>query len=101
MAWPQYPVRGTWWFATRPTSTRKACRVCRLNTWPNPNWLWQEDLPENLSEDGALLLEIGNERAHFEAAFPHLPVFWLDTSAGADQVLLITQAALRGGAGLR
>ena len=59
------------------------------------------DLPENLSEDGALLLEIGNERAHFEAAFPYLPVFWLDTSAGADQVLLITQAALRGGAGLR
>ncbi len=59
------------------------------------------DLPENLSEDGVLLLEIGNERAHFEAAFPHLPVFWLDTSAGSDQVLLITQAALRGGAGLR
>jgi ribosomal protein L3 glutamine methyltransferase len=48
-----------------------------------------------------LVLEIGNERTHFEAAFPTLPVFWLDTSAGDDQVLLITQAALRGGAGVR
>ena len=59
------------------------------------------DLPANLSEDGALLLEIGNEREYFEAAFAHLPVFWLDTSAGEDQVLLITQAALRGAAHLR
>ena len=59
------------------------------------------ELPDQLTEDGVLLLEIGNERAHFEAAFPELPVYWLDTSAGADQVLLITQAALRGGAGVR
>lgn len=59
------------------------------------------ELPDQLSDEGALLLEIGNERAHFEAAFPELPVYWLDTSAGADQVLLITQAALRGGAGVR
>ena len=59
------------------------------------------ELPDKISEDGVLLLEIGNERAHFEAAFPDLPVYWLDTSAGADQVLLITQAALRGGALVR
>jgi len=59
------------------------------------------ELPDKLSEDGVLLLEIGNERAHFEAAFAELPVYWLDTSAGADQVLLITQAALCGGAGVR
>ncbi len=59
------------------------------------------DLPEKLSPGGILLLEIGNERTHFEAAFPELPVYWLDTSAGADQVLLITQAALCSGAGVR
>jgi ribosomal protein L3 glutamine methyltransferase len=59
------------------------------------------ELPDKLSEDGVLLLEIGNERAHFEAAFAELPVYWIDTSAGADQVLLITQAALCGGAGVR
>ncbi len=59
------------------------------------------DAADALRDDGVLLLEIGNERAHFEAAFPALPVFWLETSAGDDQVLLITQAALRGGAGTR
>ena len=50
--------------------------------------------PACLREDAVLVLEIGNERAHFEAAFPQLPVFWLETSAGEDQVLLITRSAL-------
>ncbi len=52
------------------------------------------DAPARLSEHGVLVLEIGNERDYFEAAFPQLPVFWLDTSAGDDQVLLITRDAL-------
>ena len=52
------------------------------------------ELPDKLSEEGVLLLEIGNERAHFEAAFPELPVYWLDTSAGTDQVLIVTRQAL-------
>jgi ribosomal protein L3 glutamine methyltransferase len=50
--------------------------------------------PGCMSEDAVIVLEIGNERAHFEAAFPRLPVFWLDTSAGEDQVLLVTRQAL-------
>ncbi|BBL24527.1 MULTISPECIES: 50S ribosomal protein L3 N(5)-glutamine methyltransferase [Comamonas] len=50
--------------------------------------------PAAMTEDAVLVLEIGNERAFFEAAFPLLPVFWLDTSAGEDQVLLVTRAAL-------
>ncbi|MBP6765801.1 MAG: 50S ribosomal protein L3 N(5)-glutamine methyltransferase [Rubrivivax sp.] len=45
--------------------------------------------PSHLSPHGVLVLEIGHERAHFEAAFPRLPVVWLPTSAGDDQVLLI------------
>jgi len=52
------------------------------------------DAPDRLSEQGVLVLEIGNERAYFEAAFPDLPVFWLETSAGGDQVLLVTREAL-------
>ena len=47
-----------------------------------------------LSGTGVLVLEIGNERDHFEAAFPDLEVAWLDTSAGEDQVLLVTREAL-------
>ena len=50
--------------------------------------------PACMREDAVLVLEIGNERAHFEAAFPQLPVFWLETSAGEDQVQLITRSAL-------
>lgn len=50
--------------------------------------------PACMTENAVLVLEIGNERPHFEAAFPLLPVFWLETSAGADQVLLITRQAL-------
>jgi ribosomal protein L3 glutamine methyltransferase len=52
------------------------------------------DLPSRLSPEGVLVLEIGNERAHFESAFPRLEAVWLDTSAGADQVLLLTREAL-------
>ena len=50
--------------------------------------------PAHMSEHAVLVLQIGNERAFFEAAFAHLPVFWLDTSAGEDQVLLVTRGAL-------
>ncbi len=43
----------------------------------------------SMTEQAVLVLEIGHEREHFEAAFPRLPVVWLPTSAGDDQVLLI------------
>ena len=52
------------------------------------------DLPERMNDKAILVLEIGNERAHFEAAFPRLEAVWLDTSAGEDQVLLVTKEAL-------
>ena len=47
-----------------------------------------------MSESAVLVLEIGNERAHFEAAFPKLQAIWLETSAGEDQVLLLTRETL-------
>ncbi|MGB3070041.1 MAG: 50S ribosomal protein L3 N(5)-glutamine methyltransferase [Ottowia sp.] len=50
--------------------------------------------PARLSPSGVLVLEIGHERDHFEAAFPQLAPVWLDTSAGGDQVLLIPRDAL-------
>ena len=52
------------------------------------------DAPQHMTEQAVLVLEIGNERAHFEAAFPRLEVVWLETSAGEDQVLLVTKEAL-------
>jgi ribosomal protein L3 glutamine methyltransferase len=47
-----------------------------------------------LSPQGVLVLEIGHEWAHFDAAFPGLPVNPMTTSAGEDQVLLITAQAI-------
>ncbi|MBB1161341.1 50S ribosomal protein L3 N(5)-glutamine methyltransferase [Piscinibacter sp. SJAQ100] len=53
--------------------------------------------PTRMSEDAVLVLEIGHERAHFEAAFPQLQPIWLEVSAGEDQVLLLRRDDLAGG----
>jgi ribosomal protein L3 glutamine methyltransferase len=47
-----------------------------------------------LNPRGVLVLEIGHERAHFESAFRRPGAVWLPTSAGDDQVLLITRESL-------
>ena len=52
------------------------------------------DAPARMTESAILVLEIGHERAHFEAAFPKLEVIWLATSAGEDQVLLVSRETL-------
>ncbi len=54
------------------------------------------DAPSRMSENAVLVLEIGNEREHFERAFPRLEAVWLETSAGEDQVLLLTREAIAG-----
>lgn len=53
-----------------------------------------QTVARHMSPHAVLVLEIGHERAFFEAAFPQLHAVWLDTSAGADQVLLLTRDAL-------
>jgi ribosomal protein L3 glutamine methyltransferase len=53
-----------------------------------------QDAPNFMQENAILVLEIGNEREHFEAAFPNLDVMWLTTSAGDDQVLLLARQAI-------
>jgi len=50
--------------------------------------------PGEMSEQAVLVLEIGNERDNFEAAFGSMDAIWLQTSAGEDQVLLLTRDAL-------
>ncbi|HJV62355.1 MAG TPA: 50S ribosomal protein L3 N(5)-glutamine methyltransferase [Albitalea sp.] len=52
------------------------------------------EAPAKMTPDAVLVLEIGNERAHFEHAFRRLEVAWMETSAGDDQVLLVTRDAL-------
>ncbi len=49
----------------------------------------------HMAHNAVLLLELGHERDHFEVAFPSLEVVWLVCSAGADQLVLISETALR------
>jgi ribosomal protein L3 glutamine methyltransferase len=49
---------------------------------------------ERLAPRGLLVLEIGHEAAHFEAAFPDLEFAWLPTEGGDDRVALIERSAL-------
>jgi ribosomal protein L3 glutamine methyltransferase len=48
----------------------------------------------HMSENSVMVMEIGNERENFERAFPHLDALWFETSAGSDQVMLITREQL-------
>jgi ribosomal protein L3 glutamine methyltransferase len=43
----------------------------------------------HLNPGGYLVVELGNEKVFFEAAFPQLAVAWLSVSAGDSQVFLI------------
>jgi ribosomal protein L3 glutamine methyltransferase len=50
---------------------------------------------ERLTDDGLLIVEIGNEREFAEQAFGHLGLTWLTTSAGDDMVFLLTADQLK------
>ena len=47
-----------------------------------------------MNENAVLVLEIGNERDNFERAFPRMEPLWFESSAGSDQVMLITREQL-------
>lgn len=52
------------------------------------------DAPRYMAPEGVLVLEIGHERAHFEAAFPELQPVWLDSAEASDQMVLLTREQL-------
>jgi len=53
--------------------------------------------PHHMTDEAVLVLEIGNERHFFEAAFPNLEVVWLPTQLHDDAVLLATRHMLLDG----
>lgn len=53
-----------------------------------------QEAPKHLNDGGFLVVELGNERPYFEAAYPDLEVVWLETSAGDDQVFLVQKENL-------
>jgi ribosomal protein L3 glutamine methyltransferase len=50
--------------------------------------------PAHLADGGVLVIEIGHEAAHFEAAFPDLEFAYLPTHETDNQIVLITQERL-------
>lgn len=54
-----------------------------------------EAAPRMLTDDGLIVIEVGNERPHVEDAFPDLPLTWVSTSQGDDAVFAIDARTLR------
>ncbi|HQR53461.1 MAG TPA: 50S ribosomal protein L3 N(5)-glutamine methyltransferase [Burkholderiales bacterium] len=54
------------------------------------------DAAAHLTDEGLLVVEVGQNRGCVEAAFPHLPLIWPETSGGADRVFVATRADLPG-----
>jgi ribosomal protein L3 glutamine methyltransferase len=53
-----------------------------------------KEAPNFMTPDAILVVEIGHEKRHFEAAFPELDPVWLETAGAGDQILLLTREQL-------
>ncbi len=53
------------------------------------------EAPLHLSENGVLIVEVGNTETRVRRAFPRLPFVWLSFARGGGGVFLLTAAALR------
>ncbi len=47
-----------------------------------------------LSDDGAIIVEVGNSMVHMSIAYPDVPFTWLNFENGGDGVFLMTKAEL-------
>lgn len=52
---------------------------------------------DHLTPEGFIAIEVGHNRDQVEAAFPHLPVVWLDTASSSDKIFLVSREALHAG----
>jgi ribosomal protein L3 glutamine methyltransferase len=53
-----------------------------------------DEAAAHLTPDGGLVCEIGRGRDHVEAAYPQLPLLWLDTEDSEAEVFFVTAADL-------
>ncbi|UGV25406.1 50S ribosomal protein L3 N(5)-glutamine methyltransferase [Rhodopseudomonas boonkerdii] len=59
-----------------------------------------EQAGDHLTPHGGLLCEVGRGRANVDAAFPDLPLIWLDTEDSEGEVFWVSAAALQGRSGI-
>ncbi len=52
------------------------------------------DAPKHLKPHGLLAVEVGHNRDIMEAAFPQLPLTWLDTASGEGKIFLLRKEDL-------
>jgi ribosomal protein L3 glutamine methyltransferase len=52
------------------------------------------DAKKHLAPHGLLAIEVGHNREIVEAAFPELPLTWLDTDSGEGKIFMLRQADL-------
>ncbi len=52
------------------------------------------EAPDYLSDDGVLIVEVGNSWVNLEAAFPEVPFLWLEFEFGGHGVFVISKAEL-------
>jgi len=52
------------------------------------------DARAHLSDDGWLIVEVGNSDRHLEKAFPHVPFMWLEFERGGQGVFALSAAEL-------
>jgi ribosomal protein L3 glutamine methyltransferase len=53
------------------------------------------EAPNHLAKNGSLLCEVGRGRRPLEAAYPRLPLLWLDTEQSEGEVFWISRSDLR------
>ena len=55
---------------------------------------------DHLTDEGLLVVEVGNSEVHLMQAYPELPLIWVELDAGGNGVFTITAAELRAHAAL-
>ena len=50
--------------------------------------------PDYLSDDGALIVEVGYSQTALEAAFPNVAFTWIDLENGGEGIFILTKQQL-------
>ena len=53
-----------------------------------------QQAPQHLSDNGVLLVEVGNSLVHMDNRFPELELEWVELAQGGHGIFAVTKAAL-------